>query len=302
MSTSATTKYIWLNGELVEWDKAQVHVMTHALHYGTSVFEGIRAYDTKEGTKIFRLDEHIQRLFNSAKIYWMNIPYTQEEIKEACALVMSANGLKSGYLRPLAFIGNVGLGVMPKSDKVDVMIGAVPWGAYLGEEGLQNGIDVCVSSWNRLAPNTIPTAAKAGGNYLSSLLIAREAHRNGFDEGIGVQDGAEIAAHFADADGRVLAFIDIVRPDDHIVVGVHLIKQVFIFAEADAQDAFRGLHIDSRQLLRAAPEGDGGAVCHIGADHRDHDRGENAETADQHLPHGTFLTACFPHCPSPLQN
>ena len=125
---------------------------------------------------------------------------------------------------------------------------------------------------------------------------------DGFDEGIGVQDGAEIAAHFADADGRVLAFIDIVRPDDHIVVGVHLIKQVFIFAEADAQDAFRGLHIDSRQLLRAAPEGDGGAVCHIGADHRDHDRGENAETADQHLPHGTFLTACFPHCPSPLQN
>jgi branched-chain amino acid aminotransferase len=193
MSTSATTKYIWLNGELVEWDKAQVHVMTHALHYGTSVFEGIRAYDTKEGTKIFRLDEHIQRLFNSAKIYWMNIPYTQEEIKEACALVMSANGLKSGYLRPLAFIGNVGLGVMPKSDKVDVMIGAVPWGAYLGEEGLQNGIDVCVSSWNRLAPNTIPTAAKAGGNYLSSLLIAREAHRNGFDEGIALNTDGYIA-------------------------------------------------------------------------------------------------------------
>ena len=127
MSTIATTKYIWFNGEIVEWDKAQVHVMTHALHYGSSVFEGIRAYDTKEGTKIFRLDEHIKRLFNSAKIYWMNIPYTQDEIKEACAKVLSVNNLKSGYLRPLAFIGNVGLGVMPKSDKVEVMIGAVPW-------------------------------------------------------------------------------------------------------------------------------------------------------------------------------
>ncbi|MBQ8708466.1 MAG: branched-chain amino acid transaminase [Succinivibrionaceae bacterium] len=193
MSTTETTKYIWFNGKLVEWDQAQVHVMTHALHYGSSVFEGIRAYETKQGTKIFRLKEHTQRFFNSAKIYWMNIPYTQEEISNACAEVISANGLKSGYLRPLAFIGNVGLGVMPKSDKVEVIIGAVPWGAYLGEEGLRNGIDVCVSSWNRLAPNTIPTAAKAGGNYLSSLLIAREAHRNGFDEGIALNVDGYIA-------------------------------------------------------------------------------------------------------------
>jgi branched-chain amino acid aminotransferase len=188
-----TTKYIWFNGELVEWDKAQVHVMTHALHYGSSVFEGIRAYDTENGTKIFRLKEHMQRFFNSAKIYWMNIPYTQDEIADACAQVIVGNNLKSGYLRPLAFIGNVGLGVMPKSDKVEVIIGAVPWGAYLGEEGLRNGIDVCVSSWNRLAPNTIPTAAKAGGNYLSSLLIAREAHRNGFSEGIALNVDGYIA-------------------------------------------------------------------------------------------------------------
>lgn len=192
-STTDTTKYIWLNGELVEWDKAQVHVMTHALHYGTSVFEGIRAYETKDGTKILRLKEHIDRLFNSAKIYWMDVPYTKQEVMDACCKIMTSNGLKYGYLRPLVFIGNVGLGVMPKNDTVDVMIGAMPWGAYLGEEGLKNGIDVCVSSWNRLAPNTIPTGAKAGGNYLSSLLIAREAHRNGFAEGIALSTEGYIA-------------------------------------------------------------------------------------------------------------
>lgn len=180
-----TTKYIWFNGELVEWDKAQVHVMTHALHYGSSVFEGIRAYDTPNGPIIFRLKEHIQRLFDSAKIYWMDMPYSKEAICEACRVIVRENGLKSGYLRPLAFVGNVGLGLHPPKDAhTDVMIGALPWGAYLGEEGLKNGVDVAVSSWNRLAPNTIPTGAKAGGNYLSSQLISREAKRHGYAEGI----------------------------------------------------------------------------------------------------------------------
>ncbi|GAB3238142.1 branched-chain amino acid transaminase [Pseudaeromonas pectinilytica] len=180
-----TTKYIWFNGELVEWDKAQVHVMTHALHYGSSVFEGIRAYDTPNGPAIFRLKEHIQRLFDSAKIYWMDMPYSKEAICEACREIVRANDLKSGYLRPLAFVGNVGLGLHPPKDAhTVVMIGALPWGAYLGEEGLKNGVDVAVSSWNRLAPNTIPTGAKAGGNYLSSQLISREAKRHGYAEGI----------------------------------------------------------------------------------------------------------------------
>ena len=180
-----TTKYIWFNGELVEWDKAQVHVMTHALHYGSSVFEGIRAYDTPNGPIIFRLKEHIQRLFDSAKIYWMEMPVTPEQLCEACRVTVRENGLKSGYLRPLAFVGNVGLGLHPPKDAhTDVMIGALPWGAYLGEEGLKQGVDVAVSSWNRLAPNTIPTGAKAGGNYLSSQLISREAKRNGYAEGI----------------------------------------------------------------------------------------------------------------------
>ncbi len=190
---SQTTKYIWFNGEMVEWDRAQVHVMTHALHYGSSVFEGIRAYDTPNGTAIFRLKEHIQRLFDSAKIYWMEMPFDKAAIEQACCDIVTKNDMKSAYLRPLAFIGNVGLGVLPKSDAVEVMIGALPWGAYLGEEALSQGVDVMVSSWSRLAPNTIPTGAKAGGNYLSSQLIAREARRNGYVEGIALDTNGYIS-------------------------------------------------------------------------------------------------------------
>jgi len=190
---SQTTKYIWFNGEIVEWDRAQVHVMTHALHYGSSVFEGIRAYDTPNGTAIFRLKEHIQRLFDSAKIYWMQMPFDKAAIEQACCDIVTKNDMKSAYLRPLAFIGNVGLGVLPKSDAVEVMIGALPWGAYLGEEALSQGVDVMVSSWSRLAPNTIPTGAKAGGNYLSSQLIAREARRNGYVEGIALDTNGYIS-------------------------------------------------------------------------------------------------------------
>ncbi|MCO4173051.1 branched-chain amino acid transaminase [Aeromonas veronii] len=185
-SQSAThPQYIWFNGKLVPWQDAQVHVMSHALHYGSSVFEGVRAYDSPKGTCIFRLQEHTRRLFDSAKIYWMDIPYSESDVNEACRTVVRENGLKSGYLRPLAFVGNVGPGLHPPLDaKADLMVAALPWGAYLGEEGLKNGVDVCVTSWNRLAPNTIPTGAKAGGNYLSSQLISREAKRNGFAEGL----------------------------------------------------------------------------------------------------------------------
>ena len=200
---SQTTKYIWFNGEMVEWNRAQVHVMTHALHYGSSVFEGIRAYDTPNGTAIFRLKEHIQRLFDSAKIYWMEMPFDKAAIEQACCDIVTKNDMKSAYLRPLAFIGNVGLGVLPKSDKVEVMIGALPWGAYLGDDALANGVDVMVSSWSRLAPNTIPTGAKAGGNYLSSQLIAREARRNGYVEGIAL----DVNGYISEGSGENLFII-----------------------------------------------------------------------------------------------
>lgn len=177
-------EFIWFNGELTQWENAQVHVLTHAIHYGSSVFEGIRVYDTPDGSKVFRLKDHVQRLFDSAKIYRMDIPFSQEQITRACKQAVASNNLQSAYLRPIAFYGNVGLGLTPPKVPVEVAVAAFEWGAYLGEDGLANGVDVCVSSWNRLAPNTMPTGAKAGGNYLSSQLISMEAKRHGYHEGI----------------------------------------------------------------------------------------------------------------------
>lgn len=176
---------IWFNGELMPWKNATVHVMSHALHYGSSVFEGIRAYNTHQGTCIFRLEEHIKRLFDSAKIYRMNIPYTPQEVIQGCKDAVKENHLQSAYLRPLAFLGDIGMGLRPPVDAVaDVMIAAFNWEAYLGADAVEVGVEVGVSSWNRLAPNTMPTAAKAGGNYLSSQLISSEATRHGYAEGI----------------------------------------------------------------------------------------------------------------------
>jgi len=176
---------IWSNGKFIPWKDATVHVMSHALHYGSSVFEGIRAYDTHKGTCIFRLEEHIDRLFDSAKIYRMRIPFNKQEVLQACKDAVKENNLKSAYLRPLIFLGEVGMGLRPPEDAVcDIIIAAFPWGAYLGEDAIEQGVDVGVSSWNRLAPNTMPTAAKAGGNYLSSQLISGEAARHGYAEGI----------------------------------------------------------------------------------------------------------------------
>lgn len=194
MGTTAKSDYIWLNGEMVPWADAKIHVMSHALHYGTSVFEGVRCYNTHKGPAIFRHKEHAQRLLNSAKIYRFPVPYTLEEIMEATRQVIKKNNLESAYIRPLVFIGDVGMGVIPPAGyKTDVMIAAFPWGAYLGEDALEQGIDAMVSSWNRFAPNTIPAAAKAGGNYLSSLLIGSEARANGFQEGIALDVNGQLS-------------------------------------------------------------------------------------------------------------
>jgi len=182
------TQFIWFNGKLVPWHEATVHVLSHALHYGSSVFEGVRAYETPKGVAIFRLHDHSQRLLNSAKIYRIAVPYSVGQIDEACRQVIAANGLKRGaYLRPIAFRGYGEIGVAPKNDPpVEVAIAAWEWGKYLGHESEAAGVDVCISSWNRVAPNTIPAMAKAGGNYLSSQLIGAEARRLGFAEGIGL--------------------------------------------------------------------------------------------------------------------
>lgn len=178
--------WIWMDGALKRWEDATVHVMSHALHYGSSVFEGIRVYDTPDGPAVFRLMDHVKRLFNSARVYRIEIPFTPEAVFDACLEASAANGLKAGYIRPLAFRGAGPIGVSAMDTPVHTMIAAFPWGAYLGDDGLKNGVDVCVSSWRRLAPGTVPPGIKAGGNYLSSMLISYEAKERGFHEGIGL--------------------------------------------------------------------------------------------------------------------
>lgn len=175
--------HIWHNGKIKPWAEATTHVMAHAIHYGSSVFEGIRCYDTPNGPAIFRLTDHNRRLYASARIYDMPIPYTLEEINAACREVIKVNGLGACYLRPFAFRGLGGFGLSADTP-VEVSVGAWPMGPYLGPGALETGIDACVSSWQRFAPNTIPAGAKAGGNYLSGQLVAREARRLGFGEGI----------------------------------------------------------------------------------------------------------------------
>ena len=176
-------EWIWQNGTIKRWADATTHVMSHALHYGSSVFEGIRCYETPSGPAIFRLTDHNTRLYASAKIYDMPIPYSLEQINAACREVIGRNGLTKAYLRPVAWRGLGGFGLSAETP-VDVAVAAWQMGAYLGEDGMEQGIDACVSSWQRFAPNTIPAGAKAGGNYLSGQLIAREARRLGFGEGI----------------------------------------------------------------------------------------------------------------------
>lgn len=181
-------EWIWHNGQIKPWADATTHVMAHALHYGSSVFEGVRAYETSaggkaNGTAIFRLGDHTRRLYASARIYEIEIPFEPQDINAACVEVLRRNQLSQGYLRPVAFRGLGGFGLSAQTP-TDVAVAAWKMGPYLGEGVLENGIDACVSSWQRVAPNTIPAGAKAGGNYLSGQLIAREARRLGFGEGI----------------------------------------------------------------------------------------------------------------------
>lgn len=176
---------VWFNGKLRAFDDCKVSVRTHALHYGSSVFEGIRAYRTHAGPRVFRLTDHLKRLFWSAEIYRIPIPYTLDEMHAACRHAVTENGLESAYLRPIAFRGDCGLGLMPGDmNAVETAVLVTEWGTYLGEGVLERGVEVCVSSWQRVAPNTVPAGAKAGGNYLSSFLILSEARERGFTEGI----------------------------------------------------------------------------------------------------------------------
>lgn len=177
-------KKIWMNGKLVDWQNATIHVMSHVIHYGTGVFEGMRCYKTVKGSAIFRLDAHLRRLFDSARVYMMDIPYTREELTQAIRETIIANGFEDCYIRPIIYYGYSSLGVHPKKCPIEVTIGVWPWGAYLGEGGLDKGIRVTISPWTKYHSSMLPTVAKACGQYLNSYLSVREAQNKGYQEAI----------------------------------------------------------------------------------------------------------------------
>ena len=185
-----TTSKIWHNGNLIPWEKAQIHVLSHVVHYGSSVFEGIRAYAQPQGSAIFRLPEHMQRLLDSARIYRMPLPYSLDQLCSAVVELTEANRVAPCYIRPIAFRGYGEIGVNPKNAPVEIYIANFPWGKYVTGD---HGADVCISSWNRLAPNTMPGLAKAGANYMNSQLIRMEADVNGYSEGIALDTNGYLA-------------------------------------------------------------------------------------------------------------
>jgi branched-chain amino acid aminotransferase len=203
------TEKIWYNGTLIPWHDAKIHVLSHVVSYGSSVFEGIRCYETAQGPAVFRLAEHMRRLVDSGKIYRMDLPYGVRELSEATLELIRVNGLQSCYVRPIALRGYGQIGVYGVKNPIDVYLACWEWGKYLGEEALGQGVDVCVSSWNRIAPNTLPALSKAGGNYLNSQLIRMEADVNGYAEGIALDANGYISEGsgenmFVIRDGKIL--------------------------------------------------------------------------------------------------
>jgi branched-chain amino acid aminotransferase len=203
------TEKIWHNGQLIDWDDAKIHVLSHVVSYGSSVFEGVRCYDTENGPAIFRAPEHARRLIDSAKIYRMALQYSVEELTSAMVDVVRANKLDSCYIRPIVLRGYGDIGVMPKENPLETYIACWHWGRYLGEEAMTEGVDVCISSWTRLAPNTLPALSKAGANYMNSQLIRMEAAANGYSEGIALDASGYVSEGsgeniFVVRDGKIL--------------------------------------------------------------------------------------------------
>ena len=187
------TEKIWHNGRLIKWEEAKIHVLSHVVSYGSSVFEGVRCYETLAGPAVFRAPEHARRLLDSAKIYRMDVPYSVEQLTRAMVETIRVNNLKSCYVRPLVLRGYGDVGVLPFSNPIETFIAVWEWGKYLGEEALADGVDVCVSSWTRIAPNTLPALAKAGANYMNSQLIRMEAAKNGYAEGIALDNNGFVS-------------------------------------------------------------------------------------------------------------
>jgi branched-chain amino acid aminotransferase len=187
------TEKIWHNGQLIPWDDAKIHVLAHVVNYGSSVFEGVRCYDTLQGSAIFRAADHVRRLLDSAKIYRIQLPYSLDQLTDAMIELVRANKLRSCYIRPIVLRGYGDVGVLPKNNPIETYMACYEWGSYLGKDCLGEGVDVCVSSWTRIAPNTLPALAKAGANYMNSQLIRMEAETNGYAEGIALDDAGYVS-------------------------------------------------------------------------------------------------------------
>ena len=187
------SKFIWFNGEIIPWEDANIHVMSHVLHYGSAVFEGIKCYNSENGPAIFRLEDHIKRLFISGEKYGLVIPYTVNELTKACVEIVAVNDFENCYIRPIAFYGYDTLGVHPKDCPVEVAIASFFWGAYLGEDGVQNGVNITVSPWKRLSLEAFPTSTKASGQYLNSMLAVQDARERGYDEALLLNQNGNIA-------------------------------------------------------------------------------------------------------------
>ncbi len=236
------SKWIWKNGRIIPWSEASVHVSAHALHYGSGVFEGMRCYETADGPAVFRMDEHLERLFASAAAYSMEIPYTREEIEDAVCEVIERNGFRSCYIRPICFFGSDTLGVHPRNCPVDMAILTWPWGAYLGAEAQETGVRVTVSSWEKFGSRMMPATAKACGQYLNSLLAVREAFSKGYDEGLLLNADGTIAEGsgenlFIVRDGRLLT------NDERSSILLGITRDVVIEIARDL-----GLEVEVREL------------------------------------------------------
>jgi len=239
------TDKIWMNGELVDWDDAHVHVGVHGLHYGTGVFEGIRCYDTPKGPAVFRLTDHMQRLHKSARLINMEVPYSVEELRTACTDLLGANGLTECYIRPIAFYGYGQLGVSARGNPVETVIMSWPWGTYLGDDAIKNGIRAKISTWQRIPANVVPHAAKATGIYLNSMLAVTEAHKAGYDEAIMLTPEGTVA----DGPGETIFVVSdgkIVTPDLSTGILHGLTRDSIIQI---AQD--RGYEVREKTLIRS---------------------------------------------------
>jgi branched-chain amino acid aminotransferase len=252
MSRITETQWIWRDGHFIPWADATIHVLSHSVQFGSSAFEGIRAYSTPKGPAIFRLREHLERLFHSCKIYRMDVPYTMEQLFDASRELIVRNGLESCYLRPMVVRGYGTAGMVPIGAPVETYLPCWPWGAYLGDEALDAGVDACISSWARVQPNTIPAMAKIAGNYLSGQLIKMEALANGYAEGIALSPSGVVSEGSGQNVFMVSKGTIITTPLDGSILG-GITRATIMQLAHDAGIPVRELHIP-REMLYMADE------------------------------------------------